>query len=119
MGSSPGINRPASAPELPGSFSNGTLNGSVRPAASVAASSPVVPVARSVIAASTSKSKGMQLGAHKMPGSVPSMASIDWAEEAAAEADGSQGNPWGNDDLMDVNADQDDWSECLISEDIG
>ena len=33
----------------------------------------------------------------------------DWAVEAAAEA--SQGNPWGNDDLMDVNADQDDWSE--------
>ncbi|KAI0768728.1 ARM repeat-containing protein [Trametes elegans] len=58
----------------------------------------------------TSKSKGMQLGATK----VPTSASIpDWAEEAAAEIDTPRGsNPWGNDDLMDVNADEDDWSEC-------
>jgi hypothetical protein len=39
--------------------------------------------------------------------------SLDWAQEAAAEAEAEesgQTNPWGNDDLMDVNADQDDWS---------
>ena len=52
----------------------------------------------------------MQLGATKVLTSASSIP--DWAEEAAAEADTSQGaNPWGNDDLMDVNADEDDWSE--------
>ena len=61
---------------------------------------------------STSKSKSMQLGATKLPASVSSSIP-DWAEEAAAEVDASAGaNPWGNDDLMDVNADEDDWSEC-------
>lgn len=35
----------------------------------------------------------------------------EWAEEAAAEAEANQSNPWGSDDLMDVNADEDDWSE--------
>ncbi|KAI8975880.1 hypothetical protein BD414DRAFT_171788 [Trametes punicea] len=51
----------------------------------------------------------MQLGATKVPSSVSSIP--DWAEEAAAEVETSQNtNPWGNDDLMDVNADDDDWS---------
>ena len=42
----------------------------------------------------------------------------DWAEEAAAEAEAEEAhhsNPWGNDDLMDVNADQDDWSMSFSS----
>lgn len=54
----------------------------------------------------------MHLGASKVPAHV----TADWAEEAAAEAEAeesSHANPWGNDDLMDVNADQDDWSEYL------
>lgn len=53
----------------------------------------------------------MQLGASKLPTAhMPA----EWAEEAAAEAEAEEGqhsNPWGNDDLMDINADQDDWSE--------
>ncbi|OBZ68346.1 N-terminal kinase-like protein [Grifola frondosa] len=58
--------------------------------------------------ASTSSAKAMHLGASKASTSlnVPP----EWAEEAAAELEASQSNPWGNDDLMDVNADQDDWS---------
>ncbi|TFY60187.1 hypothetical protein EVJ58_g5312 [Rhodofomes roseus] len=54
----------------------------------------------------------MQLGANKVPTST---SLSDWAMEAAAEAESedttqSSSNPWGNDDLIDVNADQDDWS---------
>ncbi|PIL34056.1 hypothetical protein GSI_03765 [Ganoderma sinense ZZ0214-1] len=61
-------------------------------------------------ATGTSKGKGMQLGATKLPASASS-GIPDWAEEAAAEVDTSSStNPWGNDDLMDVNADEDDWS---------
>ena len=49
---------------------------------------------------SSSKPKGMQLGAHKTsaPGALPG----GLAEEVR----------WGG-DLMDVNADADDWSTCL------
>jgi len=73
-------------------------------------SSPSLP-SRSVISSSTSKAKGMQLGANKVPTSISaSNMAPDWAQEAAAEADNIQTNPWGNDDLIDVNADQDDWS---------
>ncbi|KAH9945690.1 armadillo-type protein [Amylocystis lapponica] len=110
MGSSPGIDRPGSAPPPSNGPPNG-LNGSVvRPSAPASSSSPAIPRAKAAIPPSTSKTKGMQLGAHKMPGSLAQAA--EWAEEAAAEtdADESNGNPWGNDDLMDVNADQDDWS---------
>ncbi|KAJ3559364.1 hypothetical protein NM688_g390 [Phlebia brevispora] len=61
---------------------------------------------------SGSKGKGMQLGAGKLA-TAPHLAA-EWAEEAAAEAEAEEEamhhNPWGNDDLMDVNADQDDWS---------
>lgn len=59
---------------------------------------------------SNSKSKGMQLGGHVS-------STLSHATEWAAEAEIETHNPWGNDDLMDVNADQDDWSEmvpCLL-----
>ena len=65
----------------------------------------------------------MQLGTNKAPSS--SHLAAEWAEEAAAEAEAEEGlmhqNPWGSDDLMDVNADQDDWSEltdCGSSQEI-
>lgn len=58
----------------------------------------------------------MQLGGSKVV--VASHMPAEWAEEAAAEAEAEEEamhhNPWGNDDLMDVNADQDDWSEALV-----
>ncbi|CCL98356.1 uncharacterized protein FIBRA_00351 [Fibroporia radiculosa] len=70
-------------------------------------SSPAAPV-RAVDSAG--KTKSMQLGANKVPASLSAnKATSDWAQEAAAEADTPR-NPWGNDDLIDVNADQDDWS---------
>jgi SCY1-like protein 1 len=49
----------------------------------------------------------MQLGAHKVPTAV---ASAVLAEEMASQ--GNE-NPWGNDDLIDINADEDDWSKCI------
>jgi SCY1-like protein 1 len=51
----------------------------------------------------------MQLGAHKVPASVAAAALVEKLAEEAAAAEG-EGNPWGNDDLIDVNADEDDWS---------
>jgi SCY1-like protein 1 len=63
------------------------------------------------IGVSTSRSKGMQLGTNKIPAGVTTTSlAAQLAEEAAAE-DGTDGNPWGNDDLIDINADQDDWSK--------
>lgn len=50
----------------------------------------------------------MQLGG----GHVSS--TLSHAAEWAAEAEVETSNPWGNDDLMDVNADQDDWSEMIF-----
>ena len=48
----------------------------------------------------------MQLGGHV---SSTQSHAVEWAAEAEIDAS----NPWGNDDLMDVNADQDDWSELI------
>ena len=51
----------------------------------------------------------MQLGGSKVPGSVASASlAAQWEEEVAAE-EGMQDNPWGTDDLIDINADEDDW----------
>jgi hypothetical protein len=46
----------------------------------------------------------MQLGPSKVP---PSALAAEWADDADQ---GSGANAWGNDDLMDVNADEGDWS---------
>jgi hypothetical protein len=54
----------------------------------------------------------MQLGAHKVPASVAAAALVEQLAEEAAAAEGD-GNPWGNDDLIDVNADEDDWSSLF------
>ena len=53
------------------------------------------------------KLKGMQLGGHVS-------STLSHAAEWAAEAEVETSNPWGNDDLMDVNADQGDWSERVF-----
>lgn len=65
-----------------------------------------------MVGTSSTKAKSMHLGANKVPASS---SLSDWAMEAAAEAESEEAshagvNPWGNDDLIDVNADQDDWS---------
>lgn len=50
----------------------------------------------------------MQLGANKVPPSIAAAALAErLAEEATVE---EESNPWGDDDLMDVNADEGDWS---------
>lgn len=52
----------------------------------------------------------MQLGANKVPAGVSAAAlPAELADEAAA--DSGDANPWGSEDLIDVNADQDDWSK--------
>lgn len=60
----------------------------------------------------------MQLGANKVPTGVASAAlASKLADEVAASEGINDGNPWGTDDLIDINADQDDWSEsvfCLL-----
>lgn len=103
------VDRPSSAPPP-----SASTNGSVKPPrVGATLSSPAVPVRPASFAApgNASKAKGMHLGANKVPAGVQASSSVpDWAQEAAAEIDAGQGNPWGNDDLMDVNADQDDWS---------
>jgi len=77
-----------------------------RPTFTPVQSSPAMPLTNG-----TSKGKGLQLGANKVPSSVSmGMLADQLAEEAAATAS-LEGNPWGTEDLMDVNADEDDWSE--------
>lgn len=103
------IDRPISAPVTP------APSGAARPISFPSLSSTLstpdsIPTTH--LNGSTSKAKGMQLGATKLP--VGLRPHGDWAEEAAAEAEAEEAggaNPWGTDDLMDVNADQDDWSE--------
>ncbi|RPD63710.1 ARM repeat-containing protein [Lentinus tigrinus ALCF2SS1-6] len=109
----PSIDRPTSAPAANAALAGNTL---LLPSTSVLSNGPppLTPTLSSNSGptrslTSPSKSKGMQLGATKVLSSAPSIP--DWAEEAAAEVETSpHANPWGNDDLMDVNADEDDWS---------
>ena len=113
------IDRPTSAPPA-GSAVNGSRLAPYANLAPTLSTPDRVPTASAL--GSTSKAKGMQLGASKLPVSSSTHMPAEWAEEAAAEAaaeeDAGQGNPWGNDDLMDVNADQDDWSESCLGCDV-
>ncbi|KAL1942784.1 hypothetical protein VTO73DRAFT_5024 [Trametes versicolor] len=107
------IDRPTSAPVpmgVNGGLSGSLLAAAVPPPLTPTFSSPTGVPTRSLTTASaaTSRSKGMQLGATKVPSNISSIP--DWAEEAAAAVETQGASPWGNDDLMDVNADEDDWS---------
>lgn len=53
----------------------------------------------------------MQLGASKVPSSIAAALAEQLAEEVSVEDGVEVSNPWGDDDLMDVNADEGDWSE--------
>lgn len=97
------IDRPISAPGPVGGSS--TYPHGVQPAS-------LAGVKSGVSTPTVSKSKAMQLGAHKVPASVAAAALVEQLAEEAAAAEG-EGNPWGNDDLIDVNADEDDWSACF------
>jgi len=50
----------------------------------------------------------MQLGGSKVQQSVAALALAEELTEDAAH--GKDINPWGTDDLIDIDADQDDWS---------
>lgn len=59
---------------------------------------------------STLRTKGMQLGVNKVTPSVAAaILAEEWTEGAIDSGDNS--NPWGNDDLIDINDDHNDWSE--------
>jgi SCY1-like protein 1 len=58
--------------------------------------------------------KGMQLSARKAQIDVAAdILAEEWADVFDKET-GDTTNPWGNDDLMDVNADADDWSMHIL-----
>ncbi|KAF8637981.1 hypothetical protein AX16_010613 [Volvariella volvacea WC 439] len=114
--SAPG-ERPTSAP--PPAGSTGSLGtpptDTYRGTVSAAPSNIASPVG-STFSKPAPKGKGMQLG-----GSKASSASITagWGDyddmfststSSNIVVDSNDTNPWGNDDLIDVNADQDDWS---------
>jgi SCY1-like protein 1 len=82
-------------------------------AANSAVSSPTFPP-QTRLNGSTPRARALQLGANKVPaGLAAASLAQQLADEAAAE-DGIESNPWGNDDLMDVNADENDWSELFF-----
>ncbi|KAF9017526.1 ARM repeat-containing protein [Hymenopellis radicata] len=105
------IDRPTSAPPPEDS-----RIGNLRPsplltsvsAANSTVSSPAIP---GFSIKPASKGKGLQLGAHKSSSAVSAALIDQLTEEVAAEND----NPWGGDDLMDVNADEDDWSAFEVA----
>ena len=67
-------------------------------------SSPAVPSSQGA-----AKGNVLRLGANKTSSSIAIDSLVNTlAEEAAASAT-IEGNPWGSDDLIDVNADNDDW----------
>ncbi|KAI0688043.1 armadillo-type protein [Cytidiella melzeri] len=105
------IDLPTSAP--PNIAPSSQAKSAVHPSLGSTLSTPDVKP-KFVVNGSAGKAKGMQLGASKVPAGLHIAAG--WAEEAAAEAEAEESgpsNPWGGDDLMDVNADQDDWSAPL------
>jgi len=65
------------------------------------------------IISSQSKTKALQLGANKIPASISYGALADEIAEEESASASIEGNPWGA-DLIDVNADDDDWSKFEI-----
>ncbi|KAF9528531.1 hypothetical protein CPB83DRAFT_314898 [Crepidotus variabilis] len=77
-------------------------------------SSPAVPNVNGASSSSSNKAKGLQLGTNKVPSSMANAMLADQIAEEAASAGISSStfsdNPWGSEDLIDVHADDDDWS---------
>ena len=96
----PEIDRTTSAPPTK-SLSNGEI------LASHSASFQSSPaVANSQGAA---KGNALRLGANKASSSIAIDSLVDKLADEAAEFATIEGNPWGSDDLIDINADADDW----------
>ncbi|KAK0461039.1 armadillo-type protein, partial [Desarmillaria tabescens] len=108
-----GIDRPVSLPPTEDNHI-----GNLRPGLFVTSSSavnstkssPVVPTSNRPINSTLSKGKGLQLGATKSSSAAAAALVDHLAEEAEAENGHLESNPWGSDDLIDVNADDGDWS---------
>jgi len=98
-----------SAPARPSPAVGASAESGITSLLATSSSTNVVSSTATPSTSSTSAVKGMQLGKGKTPASVASAAlAAQLAEEVAmTEPDG---NPWGTDDLIDINADQDDWS---------
>lgn len=77
-----------------------------------AAPSTVTSPSVSAMNMGASKAKGLQLGAHKGSTSMAAADSV-LAEDFGGGDEDDDDNPWGE-DLMDVNADADDWSTCFL-----
>ena len=60
------------------------------------------------------KGKGMQLGGKSHAIAAHVNLAVQLAEEAAASTTTLEGNLWGTDDLIDVNADEDDWGKWSL-----
>jgi SCY1-like protein 1 len=94
----PEIDRTTSAPPTK-SLSNS--NGEILSSHSVSfQSSPAVANPQGA-----AKGNALRLGANTASSSI----AIDSLVEEAAESATIEGNPWGSDDLIDINADADDW----------
>jgi SCY1-like protein 1 len=108
----PAQNEPHSAAALSSYSGSSALNlNQTLSAANTALPSPAV--SSFVGASNTSRAKGMQLGASKVPSSV---LAAKLAEEIVGADPQTEENPWGTDDLIDINADQDDWSRFYLFE---
>ena len=103
----PEIDRPTSAPPTK-SFSNN--NGENLPSHFASfQSSPAVASPQGA-----AKGNVLRLGANKASSSIAIDSLVNKLAEEAAEFATIEGNPWGSDDLIDMNADDDDWG-VLVS----
>ncbi len=101
------IDRPTSAPPPEDSRIGNLRPSPLLTSVSAANSTVTTPAVPGFSIKPASRGKGLQLGAHKSSSAVSAALIDQLTEEVAAEND----NPWGGDDLMDVNADEDDWSQ--------
>ncbi|KAG6866653.1 hypothetical protein C0991_000763 [Blastosporella zonata] len=98
--------RPTSAPPRVGNDRNTLYNTSLSITQTISASASPL---SSPPVQSVSRAKGMQLGANKVPlSTTATILAEQWADDTADSA--STENPWGSDDLIDINADEEDWS---------
>ena len=97
----PEINRPTSAPPTK-SLSNS--NGEILQPHSASFKSPVVATFQGA-----PKGNVLRLGANKASSGIVIDSLVNKLAEEAAESATIEGNPWGSDDLIDINADADDW----------
>jgi hypothetical protein len=73
-----------------------------------------LPVSSASSSANPSRSKGLQLGGNKVPAST---LAAQLAEEVANEAGPGSSRLW-NDNLIDIHADEGDWSTSFDIEDL-